>query len=168
MQNFRGWEMVESEKEFARFMESQGKTLIPQPKTFRYNGTSYRPDFYCMQDDTYYEVKTHLSPTQAIRLLKFKKFHPNIKFKIVSPNGYPYYSRSSGKCLAIIEKKLNLLKSRDILEISLDEFQENVMDFNVFERREEGNNLKNLRGNICMMEIIDETRKELGINKQED
>jgi len=155
--------MVKSEREFADCPESQGKTLIPQPRSFRYNGTSYRPDFYCMQDDTYYEVKTYLSIDEAIRLLEFKKFYPYIKFKIVSPNGYSYYSRSSGKCLAVIEKKLNLLKSRDILEISLNEFQENVIDFNVFERREEGNNLKNLRGNITLMEKIDKTRKELGI-----
>ena len=144
-------------------MESQGNTLIPQPRTFRYNGTSYRPDFYCMQDDIYYEVKTQLSPDIATRLLEFKKFYPYIKLKIVSPNGYPYYSRSSGKCLAVIEEKLNLLKSRDILEISLAEFQENVMDFNVYERRKEGNNLKNLRGNISMMKKIDKKKKKLGI-----
>jgi len=157
--------MVKSEEEFVNCPESQGKTLIPQPRTFRYNGTSYRPDFYCMQDDTYYEVKTYLSIGGAIRLLEFKKFYPYIKFKVVSPNGYPYYSRLSGKCLAVIEKKLNLLKSKDILEISLDEFQENVIDFNVFARREEGNNLKNLRGNISMMKEIDKIRKKLGIKQ---
>ena len=157
--------MVKSEREFADFMISQGNTLIPQPRTFKYNGTSYRPDFYCMQDDTYYEVKTYLSIGAAIRLLEFKKFYPYIKLRIVSSSGYPYYSRLSGKCLATIEKKLNLLKSKDILEISLAEFQENVIDFNVFVRREEGNNLKNLRGNIMMMEKIDEARKELGIKQ---
>lgn len=157
--------MVKSEKEFADIMISQGYTLIPQPRTFRYNGTSYRPDFYCMQDDTYYEVKTYLSISAAIRLLEFKKFYPYIKLKIVSPSGYPYYSRLSGKCLAMIEKKLNLLKSKDILEISLSEFQENVIDFNVFIRREKGNNLKNLRGKITMMEEIDKARKELGIKQ---
>jgi len=157
--------MVKSEREFADFLESQGKTWIAQPKTFKFNETSYRPDFYCPEDDMYYEVKTHFGLGDAIRLLKFKKCHPKIKLKVVSPNGYPYYSQSSGKCLKIIERKLNILKSRDILEISLDEFRENVKEFHILEKKEFGNNIKNIRGSIEMMKNIDKAKNQLGINK---
>jgi len=155
--------MVESEREFADFLESQGKTYIAQPKTFKFDGTSYRPDFYCPEDNVYYEVKTRFLLKEAIRLLKFKKFYPNIKLKVVSPNGYPYYSQTSGKCLKIIERKLNILKSKDILEISLDEFRENVNEFHILEKRRFGNNVRNFRGSIAMMESIDKTKKKLGI-----
>ena len=155
--------MHKSEKEFANFLESQGKTYVYHPKRFFFNGDSYQTDFYCPEDNTYYEVKTHLGLREAIRLLKFKKYYPSIKFKVVSSNGYPYYSRSSSKCLKIIEKKLNILKSRDILEISLDEFQENVREFYILEKNEQGNNLRNFRGSISMMEEIDKAKEKLGI-----
>ncbi len=157
--------MQDSEREFADFLESQGKTYKPQPKTFRFDGTSYRPDFYCFEDDIYYEVKTSFPTGEAIRLLKFKKSFPYIKLKIVSPNGYPYYSCSSGKRFEIIEGKLNILKSRDILEISLDEFQENMSDFHIIEKKERGNNIKCFRSNMPMMKQIDEAKKQLGISK---
>lgn len=157
--------MFESEKQFARFLISQGKTYKAQPKTFGFDGTRYRPDFYCPEDDIYYEVKIQFSTGDAIKLLKFKKFFPHIKLKIVSPNGYPYYSRSSGKWLEVIDGKLNILKSRDVLEISLDEYQENIREFHIIEKRERGNNIKYVRSNMLMMKQIDKTKKELGISK---
>jgi len=155
----------ESEKEFACFLESQGKSFVPQPRTFRYNGTSYRPDFYCPEDDIYYEVKTQLSSKIAIRLLEFKKFYPYIKLKIVSPNGYPYYSRSSSKCLELIERRLNFLKSRDILEISLNEFQDNIRDFHILEKRKDWENIKSFNAREGMMKDIHKAKKKLGIKQ---
>jgi len=158
--------MVKSEKQFAHFLESQGKTYVPQPRTFKYNGKSYRPDFYCMQDDTYYEVKTQLLFSEAVRLLEFKKFYPYVKLKIVAPNGYPYYSRTTAKALEVIEDKLNFLKSRDILEISPKEFQKNLKEFHVIEKKTPGNSLRSFSGSTGSIENIkrlDKAKKQLGI-----
>lgn len=151
--------MHKSEKEFANFLKSQNKSYIYQPKTFRFNDTNYRPDFYCPEDNTYYEVKRCLGLSEAIRLLNFKKFHPHIKFKIVSPNGYPYHSRSSGECLEIIEKKLNILKSKDILEISFNEFLENAKEFHILKKAKHGNDTKMFRVNVAMMKKLNEIKK---------
>lgn len=155
--------MHKSEREFANFLESQGKTWIHHPKRFKFNDESYQTDFYCPEDDTYYEVKTHLGLGEAIRLLRFKKFHPGIKFKVVSPNGYPYYSRISSKCLEIIERKLDFIKSRDILEISLDEYQENLREFHILEKRENGSNLKSFHGGKETMRELDRVKQRLGL-----
>lgn len=152
--------MIKSERKFANFLESCGKTYKHQPKVFRYNGKNYRPDFYCPEDDTYYEVKTCLQLSEAIRLLKFKEFHPNIKFKIVSPNGYPYYSPSNAKYLKMIERKLNIIKAKDILEISLKEYHENIKDFHI-QKREDRSNIRAFRCSEKLIENINKIKQRL-------
>ena len=115
--------MIKSEKQFADFLESQGKTYFHQPKTFRFNSTSYRPDFYCPEDNIYYEVKTYLSHKDVQKLLSFKKYFPNIKLKVVSPNGFPYYSVTSYKFISALNKIHSILTSKDIFELTHDEHQ---------------------------------------------
>ncbi len=86
--------MYPSERIFADYLESQGKTYKAQPKTFKFAGMSYRPDFYCIEENTYYEV---IATRGAYYRLKkkmecFVKTYPHMKFKIVKPNGEKYYS----------------------------------------------------------------------------
>ena len=85
--------MFPCESEFADYLESQNKTWIYQPKRFRLKYTTYRADFYCPEDNTYYEV---VGTRQAISAIKqkvqeFIKTYPDVKFKIVKPNGENYY-----------------------------------------------------------------------------
>lgn len=121
--------MHESEKEFADFLTRQGKTYIYEPKTFKFNGKKYRPDFYCPEDDVYYEVKINLTHGDIVKMLEFKANYPDLKLKVVSPNGHPFYSTSSGRYLASLEEKINFIKSTDILDISLKEFDEHIAKF---------------------------------------
>lgn len=85
--------MFPCESKFANYLESQNKSWIFQPERFKLKDTTYRADFYCPEDDTYYEV---VGTRQAISSLKSKiqefiKTYPNIKFKIVRPDGKNYY-----------------------------------------------------------------------------
>lgn len=121
--------MHKSEKEFADFLTRQGKTYIYEPKTFKFNGKKYQPDFYCPEDDIYYEVKIKLSSKDIVKMLEFKAKYRDLKLKVVSPNGYPFYSTISGKYLASLEEKINFIKSTDILDISLKEFDRHIREF---------------------------------------
>lgn len=90
----------EREIEFARYLESEGKTWIYEPKIFYLEGfdgerIKYTPDFYCPEDNTYYEVA---GSRQAFSRNKQKYFllasrNPSIKFAVVKPNGFPYRMR---------------------------------------------------------------------------
>lgn len=85
--------MFPCESKFADYLESQNKTWIFQPERFKLKDTTYRADFYCPEDNTYYEV---VGTRQAISSLKSKiqefiKTYPSVKFKIVKPGGENYY-----------------------------------------------------------------------------
>lgn len=87
--------MHDSEKQFAHYLKSQGKTWLYEPRRFKLKATTYKPDFYCPENDIYYEV---VGTRQAIwraknKIIEFKKSYPNIKFKIVKPNGEMYIGR---------------------------------------------------------------------------
>jgi hypothetical protein len=159
--------MHKSEREFANFLESQGKTYVYHPKRFKFNGTSYQADFYCPEDNTYYEVKTCLSSAETFKLLTFKKYHPNLKFKIVSANGYSFYSQMSGEYLATLEKKLNILKTRDILEISLEEYYENIKGLYFYKPSSfYGNGRRVFPLTEERIKFVDEVKKKLGMKQR--
>ena len=85
--------MFPCESKFADFLKSQNKSWIFQPGRFKLKDATYRADFYCPEDDTYYEV---VGTRQAISSLKSKiqefiKTYPDVKFKIVKPDGENYY-----------------------------------------------------------------------------
>ena len=81
--------MFPSEARFANYLDNQNKTWIFQPKRFKLKNTTYRTDFYCPDNDTFYEVVGTIDSFYENRQKyeDFKKQYPNIKFEIVSPNG---------------------------------------------------------------------------------
>lgn len=155
--------MHPSERQFANFLESQDKTWVYHPKRFKFDGTSYQADFYCPEDDIYYEVKTRLTSEDAFLLLKFKKLYPKIRLKVVSPNGYPYYSYLSGRYFELIYKKLDFLKSTDVLEISFDDYDKYIYGFSYWKASPncKGNH-RTFPGSPRIIKSIREIKKKLG------
>lgn len=75
------------EQAFAEKMQAEGKKIIFQPYL---REIKLRPDFYCVDDDIYYEV---ISTRQAYHLRKEKikkAIDKGIKIKVVKPDGSPY------------------------------------------------------------------------------
>jgi hypothetical protein len=113
--------MHASERQFADFLTAHGKTWKAQPCRFKLGDTTYTPDFYCPEDDLYYEVKRACSSREIEKVIRFKSTYPKIKLKVVSPDGNPYYSPGSGQYISALEYALSILKSKDITEISENE-----------------------------------------------
>ena len=91
--------MYPSEIRFAKYLENQGKSWVFQPPRFELKNTTYRTDFYCPEDNTYYEV---VGTRQALsgnkeKLKEFINTYPNVKFKIVRPSGEDYYRKKQKK-----------------------------------------------------------------------
>lgn len=110
--------MHPSEKQFADVLTSRGKTWKTHPCRFKLGHTTYTPDFYCPEDDIYYEVKKTCSSKEIRKILKFKKVYPKIKLNVVSPQGYPYYSPESDSYISLLEKIMSILLTKDITEVS--------------------------------------------------
>ena len=86
--------MNRSELIFATVLEKQNKLYFEQPKMFELPMPykSYRPDFYVVDDNTFYEVS---GTRQAYSLGKdkyhsFRETYPHLKFKVVNPDGSIY------------------------------------------------------------------------------
>ena len=89
--------MNSSEKAFYKLKACENKTVTYKPKWFYFNiaeigCVKYMPDFYCKEEDAYYEVvgtkqayKQNLS-----KYLLMSKFFPEVKFFVVTSNGTPY------------------------------------------------------------------------------
>jgi len=81
------WPLGKDEKIFKRIMEAKGKKLISQPYLEK---LGIRPDFYCPEEDTYYEVisrrHSYLAKAKKIREVKRKR----VKISVVNPDGTPY------------------------------------------------------------------------------
>jgi hypothetical protein len=99
--------MYPSEQQFADFLTAQGKTYIyepvlqldtPCPK--RGGNQTYKPDFYCPSNDTYYEVSANRQAYhQSIKKIKLlRKIRPDIKFKVVNPDGSEYKNSRDVRC----------------------------------------------------------------------
>jgi len=93
--------MNKREEIFVCYLENQGKCWIFEPIRFQLKNTTYTPDFYCPDEDVFYEV---VGTRQAIsqrakKIAEFIKTYPHIQFKLVHPNGkkYNYISRKMGK-----------------------------------------------------------------------
>lgn len=109
--------MHKSEQAFADFLTFQGKTYEFQPKRFELEDTTYRADFYCPEDDTYYEVVGTRQAISAIKwkILEFIRTYPDIKFRIVKPNGIDYFIYGIGKSKKKIGKpKKTIISSLEI------------------------------------------------------
>lgn len=86
--------MFESERKFAEFLTKNKKTYVYQPVAFKLKNTTYRTDFYCLEDNTYYEV---VGSRQAFhsnknKINEFIELYPDLNFKVVIPNGKIYRS----------------------------------------------------------------------------
>jgi len=86
--------MFDSERKFADFLIANNKTYVFQPPRFKLKKTTYRTDFYCPEDDTYYEVIGNRQAYHANekKINEFKELYPNLKFEIVKPDGRKYPS----------------------------------------------------------------------------
>ena len=71
----------------------------PPYKTFRFNGTSYTPDFYLPIQGVYVEVvgtKQRWSQLKS-KILEFKQHHPSVVLQIVDQDGVPRTNLFGGK-----------------------------------------------------------------------
>lgn len=92
-----------SEQQFAKYLTTRGFDWVYEPFAFSLNvprpvqsgNRTYRPDFFCPDNNTYYEVsatrQAHSQSMVKIKLLK--KLHPNMKIRVVNPDGTPYQVR---------------------------------------------------------------------------
>lgn len=108
--------MFPSEARFTDYLKSQNKSWVYQPERFKLKNTTYRADFYCPEDDTYYEV---VGTRQAISALKWKiqefiEAYPNIKFRIVKPNGKNYYDKKTKEKKTELKKKVIFSIGRNV------------------------------------------------------
>lgn len=93
----KGGRMNKTEQEFASMLESQNKLYFEQPKKFKLPmpHKSYRPDFYVVEDGTFYEV-AGTRQAYSYNREKYKVFqqvYPWLKFKVVNPDGTDYQHR---------------------------------------------------------------------------
>lgn len=84
--------MNNREETFAVYLETQGKAFAYEPICFKLKKSRYTPDFYCPDNDTFYEV---IGTRQALhasknRIIKFLTEYSGIKFRLVRPDGKNY------------------------------------------------------------------------------
>lgn len=115
-----------NEEIFIKYLEEQNKSWIYEPKRFMLHNKKYIPDFYCPEDDVYYEVigTRHAYYANKQKYEEFQEFYPELKFKIVNPDGSEFrlkrrkFRRGLGKTESVFVrvpiKEANQLK--DIAE----------------------------------------------------
>jgi len=84
----------QGEKKFQEKLEAEGKRFILQPYIPELH---MRPDFYCIDNETYYEV---IGSRSGYCLRKDKiaeAIKKGIKLKIVNPDGTPYAPKPRGR-----------------------------------------------------------------------
>jgi len=87
--------MHKCEEIFEKKLKKQFRLYDHQPKGFQMGRIHYRADFYCYDNDTYYEV---VGTRQALSKLRHKitkliETKPNIKIRIVKPDGHIYIDK---------------------------------------------------------------------------
>jgi len=117
--------MNKREEEFAEFLINQNKSFSFEPLRFQLKNTKYTPDFYCPEDDTFYEVVGSRQAIHAnkIKILEFKKKYPDLKFELVKPNGKKYSMKKQEAELMprivlirlpnVLYDRLHILKKRE-------------------------------------------------------
>lgn len=139
--------MYPSEKQFSETLTPQGLTWEYESKRFPIGNTTYTPDFYVKENDTYYEV---VGTRQAYSFNKkkyklFFKLYPNIKLIFVRPNGdlfkegspkIPYGTR--GKLIKIttiiLQSHIEKLHKMETARLSKSEIIRRALD-EYFKRR---------------------------------
>lgn len=94
------------EANFARILNYQGKHWLYEHKTFSLNGTmSYTPDFYVLEDDTYYELKGRMNEISLQKLEAMGRVYPEIKIVIIGDKEYLKLQQEFKKVVAWEGKK---------------------------------------------------------------
>jgi hypothetical protein len=77
-----------TEANFARFLNAINMLWEYESKTFYFDGIkrgclSYTPDFYCVTENRWFEVKGWMDVPSITRLKRFKKYHPEEANKLI-------------------------------------------------------------------------------------
>lgn len=83
-----------AELKFTKTLEAQGKIWVYEPRRFELSqkckklnrNVTYTPDFYCPEDDTYYEIvgSGPAYHNNKWKILLFQKTYSHLKFKIIT------------------------------------------------------------------------------------
>ncbi len=105
--------MNKSEGIFAEYLESKGRCWAYEPMRFILSESTYRPDFYCPDNDTFYEVANTRQAFnfQRKKYERFVQEYPHIKFVIVHPSGELYALNK----LVVVRKNNNIKSKKRIL-----------------------------------------------------
>jgi hypothetical protein len=79
--------MIQARTRFRNMMDSNGKTLIDQPYLEK---SRMRPDFYCVEDKTYYIVIENRQAYHSRKQRIQQAILDGTRIKVVSPDGEPY------------------------------------------------------------------------------
>ncbi len=71
---------------YAKYLDKQGIKWFYEPKTFDLGNTTYTPDFYLPESDTYVEIKGWFRNDAKKKFKLFKKLYSKIKILIVDKN----------------------------------------------------------------------------------
>ena len=72
------WEVV-----YAKYLDKQGTKWLYEHKTFDLGNTTYTPDFYLPESDTYVEIKGWWRKESLIKFAKFKKIYSKINIIVI-------------------------------------------------------------------------------------
>jgi predicted nuclease of restriction endonuclease-like RecB superfamily len=72
------WEVA-----YAKYLDKQGIKWQYEPKTFDLGKTTYTPDFYLPDSDTYVEIKGYFRNKAKIKISLFRKIYKNFNLKIL-------------------------------------------------------------------------------------
>jgi len=68
---------------YAKYLDRNIIKWEYEPKTFDLGNTAYTPDFYLPESDTYVEIKGWMRKEASIKIKKFIKQNPNIKYLLL-------------------------------------------------------------------------------------
>jgi hypothetical protein len=77
------WMRSSWEVAYAKYLDKQGTKWQYESKTFDLGNTTYTPDFYLPETDTYIEIKGYWNERSKWVFPLFKKFFPKIKIKLL-------------------------------------------------------------------------------------
>lgn len=76
------WMRSSWEVAYAKYLDNLRIKWSYEPKTFDLGNTTYTPDFYLPETDTYIEIKGYWRPDALNKFLAFKLLYPEIKIII--------------------------------------------------------------------------------------
>ncbi len=77
------WMKSTWELKYAEYLDKQGIKWLYEPKAFDLGNTTYTPDFYLPESDTYVEIKGFWRKISINKFLAFRLFYPDIKINIL-------------------------------------------------------------------------------------